>query len=73
MYIFYICFVQISDESTIGRKEKKLLDSLTPPYQHLLDDIVKLQDGVQFLVNMRKEFLVCAEIYSASISRKILT
>ena len=36
---------------------------MNPPYKHLLTDIGKLEDGVKFLVNMRKDLLV-SSIYA---------
>jgi len=41
------------------RYRLQLAASLTPMYKQLFDDVSKLQDGVGFLVNMRKDLLVC--------------
>lgn len=45
-------------EKLVHRYQQTLLNSLTPPYKHLFDDISKLQYGIPFLVSMRKDLLV---------------
>ena len=55
---------QESEDKQRHRYRHQLSSSLTPSYKQLFEDVSKLENGVGFLIEMRKDLLVSEKYYS---------